>query len=144
MSTEENKTLVRRAIEEGWNQGNLALTEELDAANFIHHDPDFPNFQTRKDYRQWVTQTRNAFPDLHLTIEDVIAEGDKVVTRWTFRGTNTGALVTPMPLPATDRQVTVTGITISRLTGGKFLENWQQGDTLGFLQQLGVIPAPGQ
>ena len=144
MSTEANKTLVRRAIEEGWNQGNLALTEELDAANFIHHDPDFPNFQTREDYRQWVTETRNAFPDLHLTIEDMIAEGDKVVTRWTFHGTNTGALVTPMPLPATGRQVTVTGITISHLAGGKFIEDWHQADIMGFLQQLGVIPAPGQ
>src|SRR5215471_2005480 len=144
MSTEENKALVRRAIEEVWNQGNVALLDELDDANLIHHDPDFPNIRTREDYTQWVIETRNAFPDLHLTIEDLVAEGDQVVTRWTFRGTNTGALVTPMPLPATGRQVTVTGITISHSAGGKFLENWQQGDTLGFLQQLGLIPAPGQ
>ena len=63
--------------------------------------------------------------------------------RWTFRGTNTGDLVTPMPLPATGKQVTVTGITIVRLVGGKAVEVWSQGDTMGFLQQLGLIPAPG-
>ena len=144
MSTEDNKALVRRLIEEVWNQGNLTVFDEPSAPNFIHHDPDFPNFQTRKDYRQWVTQTRNAFPDLHLTIEDVIAEGDQVVTRWTFRGTNTGDMVTPLHIPATGKQVTVTGITISRLAGGKFIEDWHQADIMGFLQQLGLIPAPGQ
>ena len=143
MSTEENKALVRRAIEEVWNQGNVALIDELDHANLIHHDPDFPNVRTREDYKQWVIETRNAFPDLHLTIEELIAEGDQVVTRWTFRGTNAGAMVTPMHIPATGRQVTVPGITISRLTGGKFLENWQQGGTLGFMQQLGLVPTMG-
>jgi hypothetical protein len=69
MSTEDNKALVRRAIEEVWNQGNVALIDELDAANFIHHDPDFPNFQTREDYKQWVTEARSSFPDLHLTVK---------------------------------------------------------------------------
>jgi len=74
MSTEDNKALVRRAIEEVWNQGHVALIDELDDANLIHHDPDFPNIRTREDYTQWVIETRNAFPDLHLTIEDMIAE----------------------------------------------------------------------
>ena len=144
MSTEENKALVRRAIEEGWNQGNVAVFDELYAPNFIFHDPDFPDVRTREDYKQWATGIRAAFPDLHLTIEDVIAEGDQVVVRWTFRGTNTGDLVMPMPIPATGKQVTVTGITISRFAGGKLVEIWQQGDTMGLMQQLGVIPAPGQ
>jgi steroid delta-isomerase-like uncharacterized protein len=142
MSTEDNKALVRRAIEEGWNQGNVALIDELDAPNFIHHDPDFPNFQTREDYKQWVTEIRNAFPDLHLTIEDVIAEGGQVVARWTFRGTNTGDMVTPMHIPATGKQVTVTGITISRFAEGKVVEDWHQGDIMSFMQQLGLVPAP--
>ncbi len=143
MSTEDNKALVRRAIEEGWNQGNVALIDELDAPNFIHHDPDFPNFQTREDYKQWVTEARNAFPDLHLTIDDMIAEGDKVVTRWTFRGTNTGDMVSPMHIPATGKQVTVTGITIDRFANSKFVEDWHQGDIMGFMQQLGLVPAMG-
>jgi steroid delta-isomerase-like uncharacterized protein len=142
MSTEDNKALVRRAIEEVWNQGNVALIDELDAANFIHHDPDFPNFQTREVYKQWVTEARSSFPDLHLTSEDVMAEGDQVAMRWTFRGTNTGDMVTPMHIPATGKQVTVTGITIDRFAGGKFVEDWHQGDIMSFMQQLGLVPAP--
>ena len=66
------------------------------------------------------------------------------MTRWTFRGTNTGDIVTPMHIPATGKQVTVTGITITRFAGGKGVENWPQGDIMGFMQQLGVIPVPGQ
>ena len=144
MSTEENKATVRRAIEEGWNQGHAAVFDELNAPNFIYHDPGAPDVRTREDYKRWVTESRRAFPDLHLTIEDMIAEGDQVVMRWTFRGTNTGALVTPIPLPATGKQVTGAGITIVRMAFEKAVEAWNQGDNLGELQQLGVIPAPGQ
>jgi steroid delta-isomerase-like uncharacterized protein len=144
MSTEDNKTLVRRFIEEGWNQKNLALFDELAASNFTHHDSDFPSVRTIQDYKQWFTDNRNAFPDFQLTIDALIAEGDQVVTRWTFRGTNTGDIVTPMHIPATGKRVTVSGVTISRIAGGKFVENWQHGDTMAFMQQLGVMPAPGQ
>src|SRR5690348_11579748 len=144
MSTEENKALVHRFVEQGWNQKNLALFDELTASNFSHHDPDFPNVRTREDYKQWFTANLNAFPDFQLTIDAMIAEDDQVATRWTFRGTNTGDIVTPLPLPATGKQVAVSGVTISRIAGGKVTENWQQGDTMGFLRQLGVIPAPGQ
>jgi steroid delta-isomerase-like uncharacterized protein len=143
MSTEENKTIVRRWTEEGGNQGNAAVFDELAAPNWIYHDPSFPNVRTLADYKRWATETRNAFPDSHTTIEDMIAEGDKVVLRWTLRGTNTGDIVTPMPLPATGRQVTISGITIVRIAGGKGVEVWQVGDTLGVLQQLGVIPSMG-
>ena len=144
MSTEDNKALVRRFIEQGWNQKNLALMDELAASNFTHHDPNFPNIRTREDYKQWFTDNCNAFPDLQLTIDDLIAEGDRVVTRWTARGTNTGDIATPMYLPATGKRVTITGVSISRIAGGKVVENWQHGDTMGFLQQLDVMPAPGQ
>ena len=144
MSIEENKATVRRAIEEGWNQGHVAVFDELNAPNFINHDPGAPGVRTKDDYKRWVTESRSAFPNLQITIEDLIAEEDQVVMRSTFRGTHTGDLVTPMPLPATGKQVTGTGITIVRLAGGKAVEVWTQRDTLGFLQQLGVIPAPGQ
>ena len=144
MSTEDNKALIRRALEEEWNQGNFAHVDEQTASNYIHHDPGNPNVRTREDYKQWVIESRNAFPDLHVAIEDMVAEGDQVATRWTFRGTNTGDFVTPMPIPATGKQVTVSGITIARFAGGKVVEDWHQVDTLGMLQQLGVIPAPGQ
>src|SRR5437588_16073 len=140
MSAEENKALVRRFVEEGFNQRNLALFDELNASNFVHHDPANPTIQNREDYKQWFMETRNAFPDFHLTIEAMLAEGNQVVTRWTFRGTNTGDIVNPMHLPATGKQVTVVGITLSHLVGNQINEDWHLADTLGFMQQLGVIP----
>jgi predicted ester cyclase len=82
-----------------------------------------------------------AFPDLHLTIEDLIAEGDKVVDRQTARGTHQGTF---MGIPPTGKQITVTAMNISRIVGGKIVEHWVELDTLGMLQQLGVVPMPGQ
>jgi predicted ester cyclase len=84
---------------------------------------------------------RGAFPDGHTTVEDSIAEGDKVAYRWTFRGTHRGELMGILP---TERQVTITGITVDRISGGKIEEEWNNFDQLGMLQQLGVAPAPGQ
>ena len=84
---------------------------------------------------------RSAFPDMQLTIEDQIAEGDKVVTRWTARGTHQGEL---MGIPPTGKQATVTGITVGRVANGKFVESWSNFDALGMMQQLGVVPVPGQ
>jgi len=89
MSTEDNKTTVRRLIEEGWNQGKLAVFDELAAPNWIHQDPLRPHVRTREDFKRHVAETRSAFPDLHLTIEDMIAEGDQVVVRWMWHGTHT-------------------------------------------------------
>jgi steroid delta-isomerase-like uncharacterized protein len=144
MSTEENKATVRRYFEEVLNQGNLALVDELNAPNWVYHDPVVPDVRTLEDYTQWFTAIRSAFPDFHVTIEDLIAEGDQVVVRYTWRGTNTGDFVTPMPIPATGKQVTATGMSIVRFAGGKGVEVWNQTDSLGLFQQLGVIPAPGQ
>jgi steroid delta-isomerase-like uncharacterized protein len=143
MSTEDNKATVRRYFEEVFNQGNLALVDELNAPNFIYHDPVVPDVRTLEDYTQWFTAIRGAFPDFHVTIEDMIAEGDQVVVRYTWRGTNTGDLVAPMPIPATGKQVTVTGMSIVRFAGGKGVEVWNQTDSLGLFQQLGLIPVPG-
>ena len=144
MSTENNKASVRRWTEEGVNQGKVAVFDELAAPNWVNHDPSFPHVRTVADYKRFITETRSAFPDFHVTIEDVIAEGDLVVMRSTWRGTNTGDFVTPMPLPATGKQVSVTGITIVRMASGKGVEVWSVGDTLGLFHQLGLIPAPGQ
>jgi steroid delta-isomerase-like uncharacterized protein len=143
MSTETNKATVRRIIEEGWNEGKIAVFDELAAPNWIHHDPGRPHVRTLEDYKRHVTATRSAFPDIHFTIEDLIAEGDQVVLRWMRRGTHTGDLVTPtVRLPATGKQVTVTGITIFRFADGKVVETWNQPDSLGMFQQLGLIPVP--
>lgn len=140
MST-ENKNIGRRFIEEGFNRGNLAAADEIIAANFTNHDPGTPELPSGPDgYKQLVSTYRAAYPDLHLTVDDVLAEGDKVVVRWTARGTNNGEL---MGMPPTGKQVTTTGISILAIAGGKVTEQRVNWDTLGMLQQLGVVPTPG-
>ena len=140
MSTEENKANVRQWVEEGWNQKNWNVFDELAASNWTFHDPSFPHVHSREDYKRWAIETCNALPDFHATLDDVIAEGDKVAARFTIGGTNTGDFVTPMHLPATGKQVSVSGIVVVRFAGGKAVEAWQVGDALGMYQQLGVIP----
>lgn len=140
MSAEENKAIHRRAFEEIWNQGNLDVVDEIFATDFVFHDPVSPEVRGPKGFKQFVTIYRAAFPDIHFTIEDQIAEGDKVVARWTTLGTHQGEL---KGIPPTLKQVVVTGISILRITSGKIEEEWVNWDTLGMLQQLGVIPLIG-
>ncbi len=143
MSTEQNKTLVRRYWEEVWNQGNLAVVDELIAADFDGHpapsDADFGRGPAGQ--KQLVGLYRGAFPDLRMTIDDMATDGDRVVLRWTASGTNTGEM---MGMPATGKPATVTGIVINRLAAGQITEGWTNFDALGMLQQLGVIPTPEQ
>ncbi len=138
MSTEENKAQVRRIIEEVWNQGNPALLSEFYAPHYVGHEPTM-TIHGLEGIRQFVSDYLAAFPDLHFTIEDMIAEGDKVATRWSSRGTHKGALQGIAP---TGKHATSSGITISRCVDGKAVEEWISWDTLGMLQQLGVIPMP--
>ncbi len=129
MSTEENKATTRRAFfEEIWNQGNLAVVDELCTPNFIYHTPTGP-VQGPEGFKQFATMYRTAIPNLHITIDDLLAEADKVVTRWTARGTHLGPL---MDIPPTGKQATVTGIVIGRFEGGKFVEGWLEFDALRF------------
>ena len=139
MSTEENKALVRRAYKEVFNKGNMAVVDELYTANYVLHDPSGP-VQGPEGIKQYVTMLRSAFPDMHITIEDAVAEGDTVVVRTTGRGTHKGDF---MGIPPTGKQVTVAGITIIRIVNGKAEEAWYNGDDLGLLQQLGVVPSMG-
>jgi steroid delta-isomerase-like uncharacterized protein len=141
MSTEDNKALMRRWYEEVFNQKNIAAIDEFVAPNVVDHlvPPGMPG--GIEGTRQGVNMYLTAFPDLHLTIEDMIAEGDKVVDRQTARGTHQGAF---MGIPPTGKQVTVTAMNISRIADGKIVEHWVELDTLGMLQQLGVVPMPGQ
>jgi steroid delta-isomerase-like uncharacterized protein len=138
MSVKENKAIFRRIVEEGFNKGNLAIVDELVAANHINHAD---NVRGPEEYKQFITMYRTAFPDLHMTVEDQIAEGDKVVNRWTSRGTHQGDL---MGIPPTGKQVTLTGTYVARIVGGKIIEEWGNFDALGMMQQLGVVPSPGQ
>lgn len=140
MSTEENKALSRRVIEEGFVKGNMAIVEQVFAANHVNHDapPGLPGGP--EGIKQFVSIYRTAFPDLQVVIDNQVAEGDKVATRWTSQGTNKGSL---LGMPPTGKRATITGITIDRHAGGKIVETWNTFDQVGMMQQLGVIPAPG-
>ena len=136
--SEVNKTIVRRLFEEVWNKGNLSVADELFTPNYDHHDPSTPDFgRGPESEKKRATLYRTAFPDLRLTIEDIIAEGDAVMARWSCRGTHKGALGGIAP---TGKQVTISGVSIARLSGGKMAEGWINWDALGLMQQLGVVP----
>ena len=137
MSTEHNKANDRRFYE-AWSQGNLAALDEVCAQDYVLHDPSML-IQGLESMKQFVSMYLAAFPDGHFTIEDQVAEGDKIVTRWTFRGTHKGELQGILP---TGKQVVVTGISMDRVADGKAVEAWSNFDALGMLQQLGVLP-PG-
>ena len=142
MSTDKNKIIMQRYFEQAWNLGNLAVLDELVAPNYINHNPAMPGLPPGPaGLKPIFTAFRQAFPDIYFTIEDQIAEGDLVVTRWTMRGTQQGEL---MGVPPTGKQVSVTGIETERLADGKIVEHWLNVDQLGMLQQLGVVPAPSQ
>ncbi len=134
----ENKAIVRRLLEELWNKGNLSLADEILATNYVHHDPSTPDFgRGPEGEKKRATLYRTAFPDLQLAIEDMVAEGDRVVTRWTARGTHKGDLSGIAP---TAKQFTLTGVSIDRISGGKIVEGWVNWDALGMFQQLGIVP----
>ncbi len=137
MMSEENKDFVRRGWEEVANQKNMDALEEFYAADAVWHEPD-QELQGLEEIRQYVALNFAAFPDVNFTIEDVIAEGDKVVTRWTVRGTHQGE--TEEFGPPTGRQIELEGLTLHRLEGGKIVEEWERFDNLSFLQQLGLAP----
>lgn len=139
MSTETNKALIRRGFEEGVVGGNLDLMDTLLAPNYVNHN--FPGGHGPEGFKQIITMFRTGFPDFQLTIHDMIAEGDRVATRGTWSGTHQGEF---MGIPATGKHVTVGYCDIWRLEGGKAAENWVQMDILGLMQQLGVVPTPGQ
>ena len=137
MSTETNKALARRWIEEVWNKGELSLIEELIAPSYVLHDPTRPGLKGREGIRESITGFRAAFPDLHFTLEDQLAEGDQVVIRYTVRGTHRGPV---MGIPATGTHGTLTGIDIYRISHGKIEEAWSNWDTLGMLRQMDILP----
>jgi steroid delta-isomerase-like uncharacterized protein len=131
----ENKAVLRRYAEEIWNKGNSAAIDRLIATNFMGHFPGFPETTGREGFKQLFTMIRTAFPDGRFTIEDMVAEGDKVVVRWTFRGTHKGDYGGIAP---TGKKVTWTAISINRITDGKIEEMWGVADNLSMMQ-LGLV-----
>lgn len=142
MSTEENKAMVLRHYEE-LNKGNLVdIVDDLYAPDFVGYITGLPEpVRGREAQKSLIAAFFTAFPDLHETPEELIAEGDKVVIRESYRGTHQGDF---QGIPPTGKQVTFTSVDIYRFAGGKIVEVWSQIDLLSLLQQLGVVPAPGQ
>jgi steroid delta-isomerase-like uncharacterized protein len=139
---ETNKAISRRIVEEIFNEGRLDAADEIVTSDFIGHDPASPEpIVGPEGLKRNADGYRTAFPDVRLTIDDQIAEGDRVVTRWTARGTHQAEL---FGIPATGKQSTVTGMTIDRIVEGRIVESWTNWDTLGLLQQLGALPALAQ
>ena len=137
MSAEQNRTAYRRFIEEVMHQGRLEVIDELVAADGIDHGQLPGMAGGREGVKLRIAMLRTAFPDLRLTIDLQMAEGDLLASRFTVRGTHTGPF---MDLPASGRQVTVTGIDITRWRDGQMAEHWAEMDMLGLMQQLGAIP----
>ena len=137
MSTEQNKSIVRRWIEEGWNKGNLAVIDQVYDPAYMQHEPPPAMVDSSEALKHYVAAYLTAFPNLHFTIEDLIAEGDKVVWRFNSKATHSGPF---MGIPATGKSITVTGIVIFRLENSRIVEGWVNIDALGLLQHIGVIP----
>ena len=140
MSVEENKKLLQRSVDEFWNTGNIAMIDELFASDYVGHDPSGANEGGLGQCKGYAQAVFSAFPDLKLTIDDAVAEGDKVVKRWTAHCTHQGEF---MGVPATGNKMEITGTTTYRVAGGKFVEAWWNTDVMTMMQQLGVIPKQG-
>ena len=121
-----------------WNKGNIASFDKYYASSYVYHSAEAD--KNREEYKQLCQAYFTAFPDLHITTDDLIAEGDKVTKIWTARCTHKGEL---MGIPATGKQIVVKGIEVFRIADGKIAELWASMDNLGMMQQLGVIPKQG-
>jgi len=138
--SEENKAIVRRLMDEVWTKGNLPLVDQIISVNYKHHDSSTPDFGPGPEgEKKRVTLYRSAFPDLQFNLDDVIAEGDTVLVRWSSHGTHRGPLSGIAP---SGKKANVSGMTLARFAGGKMVEGWVNWDALGLLQQLDVVPAP--
>jgi steroid delta-isomerase-like uncharacterized protein len=143
MPVKEIKVLERRWFEES-NKGKaaaMAVIDELHVTDYVFHSGTGEDIRGLKNYKQYIRRYYSAFPDLHLTIDDMVVEGDKVAIRWTMSGTHKGEIE---GIPPTGKKMTIWGISIERVVGGKFVETWETYDTMGFMQQLGLVPTPGK
>lgn len=138
MSIEANKALFRRFYEDAWNTGNTALLDELLAPEFVNHELDEIAPPHLDLYKQAIRETKEAFPDFTVTIEDMIAEADQVAARWHAAGTQSEAF---LGQPATGKRVELRGMTIARIVDGKITEFWKQDNSYTPPRQLGLVDA---
>jgi steroid delta-isomerase-like uncharacterized protein len=141
--SEENKALARREVEEIFTQGKLDVAEEIYTSDFVDHDLVLPReMHGPEEMKEYVGMYRSAFPDLKVTLEDQVAEGDKVVNRWTAQGTHLGEY---MGIAPTGKEVRFAGMHISHITQeGKIAENWEVYDLMGLMRQIGAVSTPEQ
>jgi steroid delta-isomerase-like uncharacterized protein len=139
MPESENKAVVQRFIDEVLNQGKLETADEIVAEDFVELDPLPGQRQGRGGLKEIVALLRTAFPDMHWSVDETIAAGEKVVTRFTWTGTHKGDF---LGIPATGRPVSVKGVVIDRIVGGKMTDSRILMDNFGMMQQLGVISPP--
>ena len=138
--SEQNKANIRRFYDEVFNAGNIAVVDELVASNFVDHE-EFPGLSGGRDgLKQFVTMMRTAFPDARMDVDDLIAEGDKVVARLTMSGTQRGEFA---GIPASGKSMNVTTIDIIRFENGQAVEHWGATDSAKMMEQLGAMPAAG-
>ena len=138
---QQNKILDGRLFSEVWNQGNIDVIDEIFSEDYVNHTPQPGSPPGRQGLKQMITAMRSAFPGIQMIPEDVITEGNKVVTRWTLRGIHKGE---GLGFPPTHKPVQIMGIGIHVYAGGKVVESWTSMDAMGLAQQLGVIPRPEQ
>jgi steroid delta-isomerase-like uncharacterized protein len=141
VSAEDNKARFRRLFDEMFNKGNLAAAEEAFAPNLVFHSPTQPEpIRGIEGFKEFPAMLRTGFPDIDITIEDLIGEGGFLMSRWTWRGTHLGPF---LGIPPTGKQATGRGMEIYRFAGDKIEEIWLEVDPLGMLQQLGIFPKGG-
>ncbi len=137
MSVEANKNAARRYNEEVWGKGNLDVIDEVFADNYRYLNPPPQMRPTKEGFKEWVRYFRSAFNVLGTTVDDIVADGDKVAVRWTTRIRHGGEA---FGIPATNKETTLSRIHILRFENGKVVEEWAEADRLGMMQRLGVIP----
>ena len=141
MSAEENKAIMRRYFSV-FEQGNIDLLDELLAPDYVNHTPATPDLPTGPEgVKGVVSMFRSGMPDLKVVIEDMIAEGDKVATRYTLEGTHEGEL---FGVPPTGQRLSIKSFTVERVSDGKIRDHWRVSDNLDMMQQLGIFPPPGE
>ncbi|MFC6962741.1 ester cyclase [Halocatena marina] len=135
--TSENTEIVRKFVEQAFNNGDLGAADEYIAADFVRHDPAAEDIRGRDEYKEFIEMNRDAFPDYHENIESIIAQDDTVMYRWKLHGTQKGEI---MGVEPTGNEVEVTGMIEMRLEDGEITELWGDFDALGMLEQLDAIP----
>jgi steroid delta-isomerase-like uncharacterized protein len=133
---EANKAMIRRFVDEVWNQQNLDVMDEIFAPEVVSHNPSIEYMYGRSNLdilKQGVTDYLTAYPDVHIVLDDMVAEGDLVMERWTANATHLGTL---MGIPPTGKPVNFAGVILYRFAGGKIVEMWWAWDTMGMMRQL--------